>query len=57
LTSDKKKRDWKKYNEELVRRRELLFEPDFLSGWEGRRVKQIEREKGRSKVSFFIQTH
>jgi len=29
LTSDKKKRDWKKYNEELVRRGELLFDPDF----------------------------
>jgi hypothetical protein len=30
--SYKKKRDWKKYNEELVRRGELLFDPDFLSG-------------------------
>ncbi|MDG6923121.1 MAG: IS5 family transposase [Nitrososphaerota archaeon] len=29
----KRKRDWKKYNEELVRRGELLFDPDFLSGW------------------------
>jgi len=51
IIDSKKKRDWKKYNEELVRRGELLFDPDFLSGWEGRRVKQIEREKGRSKVS------
>jgi hypothetical protein len=31
--NSKKKRDWKKYNEELVRRGELLFDPDFLSGW------------------------
>ena len=28
-----KKRNWKEYNEELVRRGELLFDPDFLSGW------------------------
>jgi hypothetical protein len=28
-----KKRDWKAYNEELVRRGELLFDPAFLSGW------------------------
>jgi hypothetical protein len=35
LTSEKKKRDWKKYNEELVRRGELLFDPDFFI-WMGR---------------------
>jgi DDE family transposase len=29
----KKKRDWKEYNESLVRRGELLFDTDFLSGW------------------------
>jgi len=29
----KKKRNWREYNEELVRRGELLFDPDFLSGW------------------------
>jgi hypothetical protein len=29
----KKKRNWREYNEELVRRGELLFNPAFLSGW------------------------
>jgi hypothetical protein len=29
----KKKRNWKEYNESLVRRGELLFDTDFLSGW------------------------
>ena len=29
----KKKVNWREYNEELVRRGELLFDPDFLSGW------------------------
>lgn len=28
-----KKRNWKEYNESLVRRGELLFDTDFLSGW------------------------
>ena len=31
--SEKKKRNWKEYNESLVRRGELLFDTDFLSGW------------------------
>jgi len=31
--STKKKRNWREYNEELVRRGELLFDPAFLSGW------------------------
>jgi hypothetical protein len=31
----KKKRNWREYNEELVRRGELLFDPAFLSGWRG----------------------
>ncbi len=30
-----KKRNWKEYNEALVRRGELLFDTDFLSGWSG----------------------
>ena len=30
---EKKKRNWKEYNESLVRRGELLFDTDFLSGW------------------------
>jgi len=50
LTSDKKKMDSKKYNEELVRRGKVLFDPDFFI-WMGRRSKQIEREKRRAKVS------
>ena len=29
----KKKRNWKEYNESLVKRGELLFDTDFLSGW------------------------
>lgn len=28
-----KKRNWREYNESLVRRGELLFKTDFLSGW------------------------
>ena len=28
-----KKRNWKEYDESLVRRGELLFDTDFLSGW------------------------
>jgi len=46
LTSEKKKRDWKKYNEELVRRGELLFDPDFLSGWEEELNKMNEKKEG-----------
>lgn len=42
----KKKRDWKTYNEELVRRGELLFDPDFLSGWRSELVKSNERKEG-----------
>jgi hypothetical protein len=44
--SSKKKRDWKKYNEELVRRGELLFDPDFLSGWEEELNKMNEKKEG-----------
>jgi hypothetical protein len=46
LTYEKKKRDWKKYNEELVRRGELLFDPDFLSGWEEELNKMNEKKEG-----------
>ena len=42
----KKKRDWRKYNEELVRRGELLFDPDFLSGWQRELEKSNERKEG-----------
>ena len=42
----KKKRDWKKYNEELVRRGELLFDPDFLSGWRGELASSNEGKEG-----------
>jgi len=46
LTSDKKKRDWKMYNEELVRKGELLFAPDFLSGWEEEVNRLNEKKEG-----------
>jgi hypothetical protein len=51
LTSDEKKRDWKKYNEELVRRGELLFDPDFLSGWEEELNRLNEKKEG-AKYSY-----
>lgn len=40
----KKKRNWKEYNESLVRRGELLFDTDFLSGW-GRELEKLNEEK------------
>jgi hypothetical protein len=49
--SSKKKRDWKKYNEELVRRGELLFDPDFLSGWEEELNKMNEKKEGAKYLS------
>ena len=47
---EKKKRNWKEYNESLVRRGELLFDTDFLSGW-SRELEKSQRGEGRSKVS------
>ena len=38
--------DWKKYNEELVRKGELLFDPDFLSGWEEELNRLNEKKEG-----------
>ncbi|MDG6914315.1 MAG: hypothetical protein JRN16_01460 [Nitrososphaerota archaeon] len=39
-----KKRNWREYNEELVRRGELLFDPAFyLDGGEGSRARTRER--------------
>ncbi len=40
----KKKRNWKEYNESLVRRGELLFDTDFLSGW-SRELRRMNEEK------------
>lgn len=40
----KKKRNWKEYNESLVRRGELLFDTDFLSGW-SRELESLNEEK------------
>ncbi|MDA4132761.1 MAG: IS5 family transposase, partial [Thaumarchaeota archaeon] len=40
----KKKRNWKEYNEALVRRGELLFDTDFLSGW-GSELRSLNRGK------------
>ena len=42
----KKKRDWREYNEELVRRGELLFDPSFLSGWRGELERSNEGKEG-----------
>ncbi|HVC26860.1 MAG TPA: IS5 family transposase [Nitrososphaerales archaeon] len=44
LMPEKKKRNWKEYNESLVRRGELLFDTDFLSGW-GRELKGLNEGK------------
>ena len=41
-----KKRNWKEYNEELVRRGELLFDPSFLSGWKGELERSNEGKEG-----------
>jgi hypothetical protein len=41
-----KKRDWKEYNESLVRRGELLFDTDFLSGWSRELGKMNEEKEG-----------
>ena len=42
----KKKRNWKEYNEELVRRGELLFDPAFLSGWRDELESSNEGKEG-----------
>lgn len=42
-----KKRDWREYNEELVRRGELLFDPGFLSGWSAELERSNEGKEGR----------
>ncbi|MGH9919345.1 MAG: IS5/IS1182 family transposase, partial [Nitrososphaerales archaeon] len=42
----KKKRNWKEYNESLVRRGELLFDTDFLSGWNSELGKLNEGKEG-----------
>lgn len=41
---EKNKRNWKEYNESLVRRGELLFDTDFLSGW-SRELRGMNEEK------------
>jgi hypothetical protein len=43
---EKKKRNWKEYNESLVRRGELLFDTDFLSGWSAELGKLNEEKEG-----------
>src|SRR5208282_6267446 len=42
----KTKRNWREYNEELVRRGELLFDPAFLSGWKGELKSSNEGKEG-----------
>jgi transposase len=46
----RKKRNWKEYNEELVRRGELLFDPRFLSGWRGELERSNEGKEGAKYV-------
>jgi hypothetical protein len=46
LVPEKKKRNWKEYNESLVRRGELLFDTDFLSGWSRELVKMNDEKEG-----------
>ena len=41
---ERKKRNWKEYNESLMRRGELLFDTDFLSGW-GRELRSLNKGK------------
>ena len=45
-THPKKYRNWKEYNEELVRRGELLFDTDFLAGWRSELEKMNRRKEG-----------
>jgi hypothetical protein len=42
----KKKRNWSEYNEALVRRGELLFNTDFLSGWRRELVSMNQGKEG-----------
>ena len=45
-THPKKYRNWKEYNEELVRRGELLFDTDFLVGWRSELKKMNKGKEG-----------
>jgi hypothetical protein len=42
----KKYRNWKEYNEALVKRGELLFDTDFLAGWRSELEKMNEGKEG-----------
>jgi len=42
-----KKRDWKEYNEKLVRRGEILISMDFLENWDKELEEMNKRKKGR----------
>ena len=55
LMPEKKKRNWKEYNESLVRRGELLFDTDFLSGW-SRELGKLKRGRRRAQ-DIAIQAH
>ena len=45
-THPKKFRNWKEYNEELVRRGELLFDTDFLAGWRSELARMNRGKEG-----------
>ena len=44
-THPKKYRNSKEYNEELVRRGELLFDTDFLAGWRSELERMNEKKQ------------
>ena len=45
----KNKRNWKEYNESLIKRGEIIFDTDFLSNWQAELV-EYEQKKERSKI-------
>ena len=50
--NSKKKRGWKKYNEELVRRGELLFDPDFYLNERGEELNRLNEKKEGPKYHY-----
>ncbi len=47
MEKEKRKRNWREYNEALVRRGELLLNTDFLSGWKSELRNMNEGKEGR----------
>ncbi|MGA9171160.1 MAG: IS5 family transposase [Nitrososphaeraceae archaeon] len=42
----KNKRNWKEYNESLIKRGEIIFDTDFLSNWQAELVEMNRKKKG-----------